>query len=279
MTRNTNATTDRWTMSDTRALIAEGGTLLTPMAANAKTRKQLAKQGIEGRILHLAPHGSVAPYLGRDVTVCPMALLNKCADPCLDTAGRGQIRRESDLILATIHRARIRRTSRYFLDREGFLAQLRRELANLQTLAERKGLRPVARLDGTSDLGLAFLLAPEFPGITFYDYTKVPTRVRRPRPANHHVTFSRGAGNEPEALRLLGEGHNVAVVFTTRPGEALPETWRGFPVISGDANDFRFTDPTGRGYVIGLTAKGRARRDTSGFVVDATTGEALQLAA
>lgn len=38
-------------------------------------------------------------------------------------------------------------------------------------------------------------------------------------------------------------------------------------IIDGDAHDARFLDP-GPGYVVALTAKGRAKEDTSGFVVD-----------
>jgi hypothetical protein len=36
-------------------------------------------------------------------------------------------------------------------------------------------------------------------------------------------------------------------------------------VIDGDANDLRFLDPTG--VIVGLKAKGAAKKDTSGFVV------------
>ena len=55
---------------------------------------------------------------------------------------------------------------------------------------------------------------------------------------------------------------SAAVVFS---GE-LPATWRGYPVIDGDEHDARFTD-AGAGVIIGLRAKGKARHDSSGFVV------------
>jgi hypothetical protein len=54
----------------------------------------------------------------------------------------------------------------------------------------------------------------------------------------------------------------VAVVFAN----GLPPIWKGFPVIDGDVSDLRFLDP--RGTVVGLKAKGAARKDTSGFVVE-----------
>jgi len=37
-------------------------------------------------------------------------------------------------------------------------------------------------------------------------------------------------------------------------------------VIDGDKDDLRFLDP--KGVVVGLIAKGKAKRDTSGFVID-----------
>jgi hypothetical protein len=54
----------------------------------------------------------------------------------------------------------------------------------------------------------------------------------------------------------------VAVVFRNK----LPEAWKGFPVVSGDESDLRFLDP--KGHVVGLIAKGKAKQDRSGFVVD-----------
>lgn len=45
----------------------------------------------------------------------------------------------------------------------------------------------------------------------------------------------------------------------------VPEHFKGYRVIDGDAHDLRFLDP--KGVVVGLKAKGAARRDTSGFMV------------
>ena len=54
---------------------------------------------------------------------------------------------------------------------------------------------------------------------------------------------------------------NVAVVFR----DAMPESWLGVPVIDGTTHDLRFLDP--KPCIVGLTAKGSAKKDTSGFVV------------
>lgn len=63
---------------------------------------------------------------------------------------------------------------------------------------------------------------------------------------------------------ICGESwvYNVAVVFDSLP---LPKTWKGFKVVGGDDDDLRFLDKPGT--VIGLYAKGRAKKDKTGFVV------------
>ncbi len=55
----------------------------------------------------------------------------------------------------------------------------------------------------------------------------------------------------------------MAVVFAG----ALPKSYLGRRVVSGDDNDLRFLDP--KGVVVGLSTKGRAKKDKTGFVVDA----------
>jgi hypothetical protein len=55
-------------------------------------------------------------------------------------------------------------------------------------------------------------------------------------------------------------GGNVAVVF-----DKLPSTWKGYPVINGDESDLRFLDP--KNVIVGLKAKGKGKKDASGFVI------------
>jgi hypothetical protein len=55
---------------------------------------------------------------------------------------------------------------------------------------------------------------------------------------------------------------NMAVVFH---GKELPVTFMNRKVIDGDLHDARIDDP--KGVIVGLRAKGPARKDTSGFVV------------
>jgi len=81
------------------------------------------------------------------------------------------------------------------------------------------------------------------------------------------VTFSRSEDNEEEAIEVLKRGGVVAVVFTE-----LPTRWHGFTVIDGDRRDDLMLD-IGNGIVLGLKAKGKARYDKSGFVVNPSVFE------
>ena len=76
------------------------------------------------------------------------------------------------------------------------------------------------------------------------------------------MTFSQADGNEADVRRAIAAGMNVATVFR----KALPATHMGLPVYDGDDSDLRFLDPAG--VIVGLKAKGRAKKDTTGFVVD-----------
>jgi hypothetical protein len=122
------------------------------------------------------------------------------------------------------------------------------------------------RLNGTSDILWERESKPPvmdlFPKVRFYDYTKAPLELRKDRPPRYHLTFSRGAyTSDTEIARILATGVNVAVVFAP----SVPKAWKGFRVIDGDKSDLRFLDP--KGVIVGLEAKGKARKDRSGFVV------------
>ena len=101
-----------------------------------------------------------------------------------------------------------------------------------------------------------------------YDYTKNPIRMKvylaGKLPKNYHLTFSLSENNKTEALDILSKGGSVAVVFDTKKGQPLPDTWNGYKVIDGDLSDLRFLDEAG--VVVGLRAKGKARKAKLGFV-------------
>lgn len=232
-------------------------TLLSKGSSNAKQAKLSA--GLEVRILYLTP--------GPDV--CPWSVANGCLRTCLAWQGRYKL-------FETVGQARDRKHRLFFEDRPGFMATLRRELGVLERKADRSLTLGVARLDGTSDLGLALRLHAEFPNLLFYDYTKSLLRVRKwsklreqGLAKNYHLTFSLGAANEAEAAEALLLGANVAVAFAeVGKSEPLPATYtlagRTLSVIDGDKHDWRWRDPWP--CIVGLRAKGdSASLDEEGF--------------
>jgi hypothetical protein len=115
-------------------------------------------------------------------------------------------------------------------------------------------------------------LLETFPNVTFYDYTKDPSRMARfirktGWPKNYHLTFSLAEDNRNVAKKFLEQGGTVAAVFNVEKNPKsegpLPRTWAGFPVIDADKHDYRFLDQPGT--VAGLRAKGEAKFKTTNF--------------
>ena len=236
---------------------------LLQVDSNAKTVKGIAR-GFQTGIMYLAPSDTS----GR-INVCPFAT-DGCRRDCLYTAGRASI----GAMGARIRAARIQKTYAFVSNRSEFRARLEREIGAAMRRAWSRNLRPVFRLNGTSDLEFWSIfrgLMADFPECQFYDYSKSTLRVRLylagKLPANYHLTFSlsESLASQDAARDFLARGVNVAVVFRTK---AFPTSFLGHPVINGDANDLRFTDP--KGYVVALSAKGTAKRNLTGFVHDAT---------
>jgi hypothetical protein len=232
---------------------------LLSVSIDAKTIKG-QKYGYLTGILYLAP-AEVSGF-----NTCPMAS-DICKKVCIYTTGRGRF--------TNVQQARINKTISYFNEREKFIQTLDKDISKLKTKAKKLGLVAAVRLNGTSDLlGNDYLdLIRKHSEIKFYDYTKVSKRFNMNLPNNYSLTFSRSESNESEALRLLEQGNNVAVVFQTRENDELPILWNGFPVINGDESDLRFLDA--KGVVVGLKAKGSAKKDLSGFVVLSDAKESI----
>ena len=235
---------------------------LLSIDTNAKTVKGQGKGFLTG-ILYLAPVKESGT-----INVCPHASKG-CAVACLFTAGRGA--------MSPVRNARIAKTLAFVRDRAGFMATLAGDVAKLARKAEKAGMTPCVRLNGTSDLpwenipcmkGMETFknIMEAFPSIQFYDYTKNPNRVASylagEMPSNYHLTFSRSENNGKVALSILKSGGNVAMVFSS---DKLPPHFEGALVVNGDETDLRFLDP--RGAIVGLKAKGKARKDQSGFVI------------
>ena len=214
------------------------------------------KQGYMTYILHLAP-ADVSGY-----NTCPKATAG-CKTACLNTAGRGGMFKKGETT-NVIQQARIRKTKMFFEDRENFLAILKDDIRKAIKQSEKKGLIPVFRLNGTSDIAWEkYGVIQEFPNVQFYDYTKILGRKVNGL-ANYQLTFSAADGNDLDVRRAIKEGYNIATVFGIKKSQPMPETYEGMPVFNGDESDLRFLDP--KGVVVGLYAKGKAKKDTSGFV-------------
>lgn len=252
---------------------------------NAKTVKGDGE--FETAIMYLAPADTVP-----GVNLCPMAELAGCKAGCLNTAGRGAF--------GNVQAARAAKTVRYRDDRSQFMADLAADLEAFVRYCRRKGVSPAVRLNGTSDIQwevshpvrrmvrkahptfnwieemteFASVFAA-FPEVKFYDYTKIAKRVRRTLPENYTLVLSYSEAS-PRYAEMIREaaaetGTNVAIVYRDKAtrdaamnGKDFGRTWRN--VIDGDRDDLRFNDP--RGVVVGLYAKGAAKGDRSGFVVD-----------
>lgn len=211
------------------------------------------KKGYMSFVLHLAP----ADLSGYET--CPKRTAG-CSAACLNTAGRGGMFKPGGT--NTIQEARKRKTRMFFEQRDEFLALLKKDIELGIKQAEKKGMTPVFRLNGTSDIAWEkYGIIEQFPNVQFYDYTKMRNRKVK-HLTNYHLTFSKADGNDMDVRLAAADGMNVAVVF-----DKLPASYIGKSVVDGDDTDLRFLDP--KGVVIGLKAKGRARKDTSGFVVRA----------
>jgi hypothetical protein len=221
--------------------------------ANPKIQKG-TKMGYLSFILHLAP----ADLSGKET--CPKRTQG-CTAACLNTAGRGGMFKRGETT-NMIQKARIRKTVEFFERREQFMFDLYHDIVRAKKFAEKRGLIPVFRLNGTSDLSwekyevgtTGLNLFQLFPTTQFYDYTKVLGRKTAQYP-NYHLTFSKADGNDSDVAEALLQGMSVVAVYDQIPA--------GVP--SADETDLRFLDP--KGIMLGLKAKGRAKKDYSGFVI------------
>jgi hypothetical protein len=242
--------------------------LLSSPTSNPKVIKNTGI-GVLTAPLHLSPADSSG------YEVCPMRSLG-CTKACLHTAGNPAFLKNKIL-------GRERKTKMYFENRAVFLDTLIKDVFKLRKEAASLSLKCGVRLNATSDImwervpvtwgSVTFKNIMEvFPDIQFYDYTAIPKRFKTPLPANYHLTFSRKEDNEKACKEVLDSGGNVAVVFKA----GLPETYLdSYVVIDGDVHDYRPLDnaqkpkwyPKNKGLVVGLKAKGLAKKDATGFVV------------
>lgn len=225
--------------------------LLSDGTTNTKT----AKNNLRTFILYLAPADIIGTH-----NLCPFAS-EECKKLCLYSAGRGKF--------SNVQESRINKAKFWAYDREAFYIQLANELMNIYDKSIKLGEKIAIRLNGTSDIDHLSLLKKYsgidfldsfYSNLLFYDYTKNPNHIKKYLNTSYKLTFSRSEINDNDVERILQDGGNVAVVFNK-----LPETYKGYKVINGDETDLRYFDP--KNVVVGLIAKGEAKKQKSTFVI------------
>lgn len=214
-----------------------GYSYLGGVTCSAKEKKSY-KHGCMTYMLYLAP-SDLSGY-----KVCPND--SECRDLCLFQSGMAKF----DILAhsyqtSNIIQSRISKTRLFYSDRELFMFLLVHEIKMFKRRADRLGMDFAVRLNGTSDLSVVLFnycgknLLDIFSGIQFYDYTKVPSRVKLlKRFPNYDLTLSYNGLNDDECMEFLNNGGKVAVVFEGR----MPKTWNGYKVNDANGYDMRFQD-------------------------------------
>jgi len=207
------------------------------------------------KVMHLSPSDSsgIGNTCGKETT--------GCKDSCFRNNGH--------FLHKQVRSAHDKKTEWYFNEPQTFKLALLGECVRHEYEAKKARLKPVVRLNGTSDIAWEEWdsIFQQCPDTQFLDYTKHVDRMgcflgknSTVFPSNYHLTFSRSENNWLDCVDVMHLGGNIAVVF-----EELPEQYAGLPVIDGDEHDLRFLDPSP--CIVGLSAKGRARTDMTGFRV------------
>ena len=223
------------------------------------------KYGWLNAINYMAPHDTAG--VGN---LCPNAS-EGCKALCLGMYS-GQAAMVSDLENGTnvVRESRIAKSQYFMNERHAFMGEMAHHIKAMIRKADRENKKLAVRPNGSSDIAFEYIkgyngqtLPEQFPDIQFVDYTKNLRRMLNPnRPSNYHLTFSLSETNMHEAIHVLANRKNVAVVF----GDGLPDTFMGHRVIDGTEHDLRHLDP--QPVIVGLDPKGKkAKADTSGFVV------------
>lgn len=228
--------------------------LLSKGSTNTKT----SKNDIKTFILYLAPHNLNA----KGITLCPQASKG-CIASCLYSAGRGKF--------SNVQNSRINKANYYVTDKKAFIKQLVFEVRKEIDKASKKGEKIAFRLNGTSDIDFVYLMNKyedfdieliQYDKVYFYDYTKSLPRAKRYKDHKKYtLTFSKSESNQNEVKEALNLGINIAAVFS----DELPKLYNGVKVVDGDKSDLEMIKY--KNVILGLKAKGDAKKDKTGFVI------------
>ena len=203
-------------------------------------------------------------------TLCPDAS-DGCKSLCLGKySGQAAMVKDLEKGINSVRASRIAKAQWFMSDRQAFMREMSGHVRAMSRKAKRENKKLAIRPNGSTDIAFEYIkghngqtLPQQFPDTQFVDYTKSMKRMLNPnRPSNYHLTFSLSEINMHEAIHVLANGHNVAVVF----GHGLPDRYLGHRVIDGTEHDLRHLDPAP--VIVGLDPKGtKAKNDASGFVV------------
>ena len=233
--------------------------LVKNLLSKGSTNSKTAKNSLETYILYLSPEKQNS----KGVNLCPKASKG-CAAACLYTAGRGKF--------TNVKKSRINKSEYYISDKKTFIDQLSNELLKIAAKAIKQDKKIAIRLNGTSDQdfisiikkynNLDLLNGDQFKNLVFYDYTAILGKIKKYLNTSYSLTLSRKEDNENDILQALKLGGNVAAVFR---GE-LPTKYKGYNVVNGDTSDLEML--YNKNVILGLKAKGDAKKDKTGFVID-----------
>ena len=196
----------------------------------------------------------LAPANMSGYEVCPMRTA-ECTLLCLNESGHNKIKTRED----KINTSRIKKTQLFFQNRDFFTKWVIAEIKSAKEKAEKLGYRFSVRLNNTSDLspesfytkidGRMKNLLEIFPDTQFYDYTKIPKRIKLMKKyPNYDVTFSFSGENMDDCLKMLKKNVRVVMVF-----DEVPKKYLGTKVIDGDSYDMRYLDE--QNVIVGLKFK------------------------
>ena len=212
--------------------------------------------------------------------VCPFS--GKCVVPCLRTSGRLKF---TDSQIAMLKRRLLFAYSMKY-NPEIYFNLLCQYIEKELRKAQRLHLKLAVRLNGTSDIRWERLnmktgkqdapisgtsIIRKFPNVQFYDYTKFPNflRISWMPWENYHLTYSYNEETTPfEVESNFKLGRNIAIVFRSEMPKQIMFNGNLIEVIDGDQHDLRLPSIDGQSKFVGLTAKGKAKSDFSGFVND-----------
>lgn len=245
---------------------------------------------------------ALSPWIGSESLITKLAR-NLCAfaspgclGACLFTSGNGRYE--------NVQNGRLRKSMLYMLEPVEFMKRAAKDAAKIVAKACELGLSVAFRFDGTSDEVTGFILdnydqwralvlaelariakrakvdladlLKRFDAAQYYSYTKRPRVSWRRRLMLHHdrlhITYSlhEGPKSIDHAREYLAKGHGVAAVMdaATKAQALSLGTWLDAPVIDGDEHDARHLGPDA-GHIVALLAKGRAKKDSTGFTLRA----------